>query len=90
MKEILYHISCRLKNPEAARKIKQDMKETKTKLSYLAESFKLCETPELAQFGYRIIFFQRHRYIMLYRVVGKYVYVDGVFHELQNYQNLFK
>lgn len=90
IRQILYHIRYRLKNLEAAESIKQDMKETKMKLSYLAESIKLCEEPELAQFGYRIIFLQRHRYIMLYRVNRNTVYIDGVYHELQNYQEMYQ
>ncbi len=90
MREILYHIRYRLKNPQAAKSVKKDLNETKEKLSLVAESIKLCDEPELKKYEYRVIFFQRHRYVMLYRVSGETVYVDGIYHELQNYQNLFR
>ena len=31
--------------------------------------------------------FLSHRYFMLYRVEGDTVYVDNIFHELQDYEN---
>lgn len=39
--------------------------------------------------GYRIIHFLHHRYLMLYRAEGQSVYVDAVYHQLQNYENTF-
>lgn len=88
LKQILYYIRYQLKNAEAARSVKEDASETKQKLTYLAESMKVCEEPELARYGYRVISFQRHNYVMLYRVDGDSVYIDGIFHQLQNYQKL--
>lgn len=90
LRRILYYIRYVLKNPDAAKSVRQDMQETKRKLSYLVESIKLCEEPELSIHGYRVIFFQKHDYVMLYRVDGNIVYVDGIYHQLQNYQNLFR
>lgn len=90
LRQILSYIRFVLKNPDAARNVKRDANETKRKLTYLAESLKLCEEPELAIQGYRVISFQKHAYVMLYRVDGNIVYVDGIYHELQNYHDLFK
>lgn len=90
LRRILLYIRFVLKNPDAAKNVRRDMNETKRKLTYLAESIKLCDEPELAICGYRVIFFQKHDYLMLYRVDGNTVYVDGIYHQLQNYQNLFK
>lgn len=90
LRRILSYIRFVLKNPEAAKNVRRDMDETKRKLTYLAKSLKLCEEPELAIHGYRVISFQKHDYVMLYRVDGNIVYVDGIYHELQNYRNLFK
>ncbi len=90
LKQILLYIQYKLRNPIAARNVRRDAKETKRKLTYLAESIKLCDEPELAKRGYRIIFFKKHNYFMLYRVDGNIVYIDAIFHGLQNYQNLFK
>lgn len=87
---MVYYVRYILKNPIAAEKVIQDAEKTMNKLTYLAESLKLCEEPELAIQGYRVIFFQKHDYVMLYRVDENTVYIDGVFHQLQNYQNIFK
>ena len=87
---MVYYVRYILKNPIAAEKVIQDAEKTMNKLTYLAECLKLCEEPELAIQGYRVIFFQKHDYVMLYRVDENTVYIDGVFHQLQNYQNIFK
>ena len=36
---------------------------------------------------YRRINFLSHKYFMLYRVEGSLVFVDNIFHELQDYEN---
>ncbi len=36
---------------------------------------------------YRRINFLNHRYFMLYRIVDNAVFVDNIFHELQDYEN---
>ena len=90
LRQILYHVRCRLNNPAAARSIKQDLNETKEKLTYLAGSIKLCDNLELAEKGFRVILFRKHRYVLIYKVRGNIAFVEGICHELQNYQNLFK
>lgn len=37
---------------------------------------------------YRRINFQQHRYFMLYRIENDVVYVDDIFHELQDYSHI--
>ena len=53
----------------------------------MAESLKLCENPRLQMFGYRRINFLSHRYFMLYRIEEDIVFIDNIFHELQDYEN---
>lgn len=48
---------------------------------------KLCDNPRLRQLEYRRINFLNHRYSMLYRIVDNVVFVDNIFHELQDYEN---
>lgn len=48
---------------------------------------KLCDNPKLRVLGYRRINFLSHRYFMLYRIENNIVYVDNIFHELQDYEN---
>lgn len=78
----------KLKNRQAAREILADARATKKRLSIVADSLKLCDDPVLAKFGYRKIQFEKHRYIMIYRIENDRVIVDGMFHELQDYEGI--
>ena len=44
----------------------------------------------LDDFGYHRINFLRHRYFMLYRIEENTVFIDDIFHELQDYENKMK
>lgn len=76
------------KNEQAARNLLDDFEKTKISLSSVAGSLKLCDNPKLKELGYRRINFLTHRYFMLYRIEGNTVFVDNIFHELQDYENL--
>ena len=78
-----------LLNDQAARNVWQDAMETRNYLSKAAESLKLCFHPLLKKNEYRVIHFIRHRYLMLYRIEGSIVYVDAIYHQLQDYENIF-
>lgn len=78
-----------LKNRQAAKSILADAKETKKRLSVIADSLKICDDPLLAQYGYRKIRFVKHKFVMLYRIEGTQVIVDGMFHELQDHEGIF-
>ena len=75
------------KNKQAARNVLDDFEDTVKRLKYVASSLKICDNPHLQSFGYRRINFQQHRYFMLYRIENDGVYVDDIFHELQDYEN---
>lgn len=75
------------KNDQAASNLIDDFEDTIITLTHAAESFKVCENQHLMELGYRRINFKSHRYFMLYRVEDDTVYVDNVFHELQDYEN---
>ena len=75
------------KNKQAARNVLYDFEDTVKRLKYVASSLKICDNPHLQSFGYRRINFQQHRYFMLYRIENDVVYVDDIFHELQDYEN---
>lgn len=72
---------------EAARNVLDDFDNTIDTLKLVAGSLKLCDNPRLRQLEYRRINFLKHRYFMLYRIVGDVVYVDSIFHELQDYES---
>ena len=88
--QILRYIRQDLGNEQAARNVKADISETKIRLSHIASSLKLCENPRLRDLGYRIIHLKRHNYFMLYRIQDGIVYVDGVYHDLQDYENILR
>lgn len=75
------------KNSQAAKNLLDDFERTKESLSHVAESLRFCENPKLRKYGYRRINFLSHRYFMLYRVENDMVYIDSIFHELQDYEN---
>ena len=70
--------------------IMDDAEETKYRLSRIAGGLKLCEDPRLHDLEYRTIRFKRHNYFMLYRIQDNVVYVDAIYHDLQDYENYLK
>ena len=72
---------------QAAENVLNDYDATIESLKHVAGSLKLCDHPRLRQLEYRRINFLNHRYFMLYRVVDNKVFVDNVFHVLQDYEN---
>ena len=88
LNNITDYIFYNLMNPDAAERVLDDFENAMDKLRRTAGLFALCEEPELAQHGYRRYHFERHRYILLYRIVGQEIFIDRVYHELQDYQNL--
>lgn len=85
-RKILDYIFYELGNAQAAFNVEQDMKETTVRLSRVAGSLKLCDDPKLRALGYRTIHLKHHRYFMLYKIIGKCVYVVGIYHDLQDYE----
>lgn len=75
------------KNEQAARNVLDDFEDTLNCLKNVAGSLSLCENQRLRALGYHRIDFLRHRYFMLYRIEGNLVFIDNIFHELQDYEN---
>ncbi len=75
------------KNEQAASNLLDDFEATKKALAKTAGIIRICDNPNLKMQGYRRINFLSHRYFMLYRIADKIVYVDNIFHELQDYEN---
>lgn len=78
------------KNMQAARSLLEDFEETKSSLGLVAHSLAYCLDPRLKEQGYRRINFRFHRYFMLYRIENDTVIVDGIFHELQDFENMMR
>ena len=75
------------KSMQAAQNVLNDYDATIESLKHVAGSLKLCDNPRLHRLEYRRINFLNHRYFMLYRIVDNIVFVDSIFHELQDYEN---
>ena len=69
------------RNEQAAREA------TVKALKNVAGSLKLCDNEQLRKQGYRRINFLSHRYFLIYRIVDDTVFVDNIFHEMQDYEN---
>jgi plasmid stabilization system protein ParE len=75
------------RSEQAARNVLDDFEATVQSLKNVAGSLKLCDNPRLKELGYRRINFLSHRFFMMYRIVEDMVFVDDIFHELEDYEN---
>ncbi len=82
--DYIYHT---LLNLQAADSLMRDFDATISILETQAESFGLCKSEHLRRQGFHKIHFQRHRYLFVYRVKQDNVIVEGMYHELQDYEN---
>ena len=65
----------------------QDFDATINILEDQAESFRYCKSERLRNQGFHKIHFKRHRYLFVYRVKQDSVIIEGMYHELQDYEN---
>lgn len=84
---ILDYIAHELKNPQALVNVMDDYDSTITKLENMADSFGYCRSERLRTMDLRKIKFERHRYLFVFRVKGNRVIIEGMYHELQDYEN---
>ena len=87
MREYLSYIKIELKNPQAVRAVRDDWKETTKQLRTVAGSLPLCSNPKLAIRNLHKIHFQRHSFVMLFRINGDTAEVVNIYHDLQDYEN---
>lgn len=87
MDKFVHYLLFEKKNEQAAINLIDDFEATIAILTHAAESLKMCENQHLKELEYRRINFMSHRYFMLYRVEGDKVFVDSIFHELQDYES---
>lgn len=81
------YIMIEKQNPEAADDIYRDAIDTADKLETMAGSLEICQRKILADNGYHKILFQRHKYILIYKIYGKTAVVEAVFHQKEDYEN---
>ena len=87
----VYYILDKFKSKQAARNLVIDFKDTIKLLSQHPEAYPLLENEYLKGKNLRHIPFQKHRYVVIYHVLGEdKVYVDAIYHTLQDYMNLLR
>lgn len=84
---ILSYISNVLKNQQAVENVINDFDDTIEKLEKMAETFGFCKSKRLKEMGLHKVGFARHRYLFVYRIVDEKVIIEGMYHELQDYEN---
>lgn len=87
LKRFIKYLIVEKESVQAAENVLNDYDATIESLKHVAGNLKLCDNPRLRHLEYRRINFLNHRYFMLYRIVDNVVFVDNIFHELQDYEN---
>lgn len=87
LERFIQYLIIEKKNIQAAENVLNDYDTTIERLKHVAGCLKLCDNPKLHRLGYRRINFLNHRYFMLYRIMDHIVFVDNIFHGLQDYEN---
>ncbi len=85
--KFLNYISHTLLSPQAADSLMRDFDTTIDILEEQAESFGYCKSERLRNQGFHKIHFRQHRYLFVYRIKRDSVIVEGMYHELQDYEN---
>ena len=91
LKDFVKYIVTNFHSKQTAKAVLEDARETRKRLASAGGSLKYCDDPELQKMGYRTIHFNRHRYFYVYEIVDQHtILISAVYHELQDYENLFK
>lgn len=89
-RNILNYLLYEFKSQQAAANVVNDFDDTVSRLSHVAGSMKLCDDRILREKGYRTIHFKRHQYLMVYTMDQNTAYIEGIYHDLQDYENILR
>lgn len=89
-RKIIDYLLYELENQQAAINVADDFDNTIARLSHIAGSLKLCDDKRLRSKGYRTIHFKSHQYLMVYTIEEGVAYVEGIYHDLQDYENALR
>lgn len=84
---VLKYLAEEIKNSQALAAVMDDFDDTILRLEKSADSYGYCSSERLKELGLHKILFSKHRYLFVYRIVGNVVIVEGMYHELQDYEN---
>lgn len=82
---IIFYIVNKLKNPEAAGEILDEIFDLYKTIEKFPESFPMCSDPYLAKKGYRKCILAHHDYVILYLMDEMHIKISGIFHARENY-----
>lgn len=87
--QILYYIINRLKNPQAAVNLMDEIEQVYDNLEYNPKMYAYTEDTFLKSNGYRKAVIPHYDYIIIFRIEEetKSVYIIGFFHDLELYNN---
>lgn len=90
MDSIVEYLLFHFRNKQAANHFIDSVENGKFVLSNSAESFQLCLNPRLRSKEYRRLNLDKTKYFLLYRIENSIVFIDGIYHQLQDYENKIK
>lgn len=89
-KNIINYLLYEVGNQQAATNVINDFDNTISRLAHVAGSLKLCGDEILRAKGYRTIHFKKHQYLMVYTLDEDVAYIEGIYHDLQDYENVLR
>ena len=72
---------------QAVTNLLDDFVQTKEILAIVAGCLQPCKNQRLRNQGYKRINFLHHDYFMIFRIEDQNVFVDGIYHFLEDYEN---
>lgn len=90
LEKFILYLLIEKQSEQAATNLLNDFEATQNQLKYSAEALNYCKHPKLKRMGYRRINFISHHYFILYRVINHIVFIDHIFHNLQDYENMLQ
>lgn len=87
MDERIYYLLYKLKNEQAATHLLDGIEKLYVRMEENPFQFSECRDVYLKRMGYREAVVTDMNYLVILRVEDKVVYVLGVFHELERYEN---
>ena len=86
---ILDYVANILRNEQAVIAIMDDFDNAINTLEKMADSFEYCTSIRWRKLELRKYHLDKHKYLLIYRIVNDVVIVEGMYHELQDYENSF-
>ncbi|MEE3467933.1 MAG: type II toxin-antitoxin system RelE/ParE family toxin [Eubacterium sp.] len=85
----VYYLLVEKMNDQAATALIDDYEEVIDDLEGSAGAYGPVNNPRLATLGYKKILLKRHNYYLIYRIEGEKVFVEHMYHGLQDKDGVF-